>query len=247
MALVLLSSFSLVQAVDIAGSAAAQTQATQEQREGALTPPRGEDAAAYRKTASGAGLQDDLIYLPPGTPLDAEVDEEPETPDMSDFAGETPVAMQAAAWAILAAILALLLFLAIRYRRLLVELFSGGNDRRIGTAVDSLEVEDGGTREIDHDLLARLRAEPDPRVGVRILLKRFLALAARENDIVLRRSLTTRELMRLLPGGWRHRSDLEQLASRVELTVFGGREMSRQAYQECLDLAAPLLFRVEPA
>ena len=100
---------------------------------------------------------------------------------------------------------------------------------------------------IHHDFLARLRGETNPRVDLRLVLKRFLALAARENVLVLRRSLTTREALRALPGGWRHRDAIERIATRGELTVFGGRPISREAYEECLDLVAPLLLRVKGA
>nr|WP_304363644.1 DUF4129 domain-containing protein [Jiella sp. LLJ827] len=76
-----------------------------------------------------------------------------------------------------------------------------------------------------------------------MVLERFLALAAQDNAIVLKRSLTTRELVQRLPGGWAHREALELLARRTELVLFGGREISRDDYRECLDLAAPFLKR----
>ena len=242
LALVLISSFWLL-AGPLGGSSLARS------GQGApvepIEPPRGVSAEAYGRTVAADALQSDILYLPLEAPLDADV-----TPKREDELGEIPsggssFALNATAWTVLGAFGLGLAFLAVRYRRFLVELFAGGDrafDPRPSAPDPGVEA-----RGIDQDLLARLRGEDDPRVGLRLLLKRFLALAAEENEIALRRSLTTRELMRSLPGGWRHRADLEQLAGRVELTVFGGRDMSRQSYQECLDLAAPVLFRIDGA
>ncbi|WP_182085939.1 DUF4129 domain-containing protein [Aureimonas sp. ME7] len=241
LALVLISSFCLL-AGAFGGTALARI--GEPGRVEPLVPPRGTSAQAYDRAVAGDALQRDILYLPPDAALDVDVAPE-RTEEPWDAGGGSSFAMNATAWAFLGAFGIGMAFLAVRYRRFLAELFAGG-DRAFGPQPAGPEP-GMQARGIDGDLLARLRAESDPRVGLRLLLKRFLALAAEENEIVLRRSLTTRELMRSLPGSWRHRADLEQLAGRVELTVFGGREMSPKSYQECLDLAAPLLFRVKGA
>lgn len=242
LALVLFSSFCLLAGLH-GGTSIAQTREPESVEP--MAPPRGTSAEAYDRTVTNNALQSDILYLPPDAPLDADVTSGREEEAGSIPDGGSSFAMNAAAWSVLGAFGLGLAFLGIRYRRFLAELFAGG-DRAFDPRPSG---PDPGTegRAIDQDLLARLRAEDDPRVGLRLLLGRFLALAAEENEIVLRRSLTTRELMRSLPGSWRHRADLEQLAGRVELTVFGGRDMSRQSYQHCLDLAAPVLFRIEGA
>ncbi len=209
-----------------------------------LQPPRGAAATAYLEASRFAGLQNEIDYLPPDAPLDAELKEAERPLAFDPFAGPIPLRWRIAGWVGLALFAAGALLLLLRFRHALAELFASG-DRSF--APRGADASSGGGPVVDHDLLARLRAETDPRVGLRLVLKRFLALAARENALVLRRSLTTREVLRALPGGWRHRDALERLATRVELTVFGGRPISREAYEECLDLAAPLLFRVKGA
>ncbi|MER0239270.1 DUF4129 domain-containing protein [Fulvimarina sp. MAC8] len=205
-------------------------------------PPSTEASTNYQDAVRGRGLQVGIDYLHPDSELDADLSNYqpedasiPQTPrDFSD-----PVRLIA-----IAILIGFILFLGIyawsRRGGLLDRAGPKPHDRnRPDRGRESFE----DNRDIDTDFIARLRSETDPRVGLRQVLQRFLALAARDNEIVLKRSLTTRELLERLPGSWHHRSALQTVARRVELVVFGGRTISREDYEECLDLAAPFLKR----
>ena len=201
-------------------------------------PPDTEISADYLQSVENRDLQARIGYLHPGSDLDADLsDNEGEGPrDVSD-----PVRFGA-----VALLVGLILILGIYAwsRR------GGLLDRagpRIAPRVRTDEVHEAAPedRDIDTDFIAQLRSEADPRTGLRKILQRFIALAAKDNEIVLKRSLTTRELIGKLPGSWHHRSALETVAREVELVVFGGRSISREDYEECLDLAAPFLKRTE--
>jgi len=202
-----------------------------------LTPQRSEAAETYLKTATANGLQVPILYLPPDAPLDAEP-EEPE-PDAAPGRSETVEWGATGVLVLLFLLFCLLLWLG---RGQLADLL-GPKNRKLTPRHRVLRTPDLSHADIDHDLIAKLKREDDPRVGLRMVLERFLALAAQDNAIVLKRSLTTRELVQRLPGGWAHREALELLARRTELVLFGGREISRDDYRECLDLAAPFLKR----
>ncbi|MEE9375745.1 MAG: DUF4129 domain-containing protein [Rhizobiaceae bacterium] len=80
----------------------------------------------------------------------------------------------------------------------------------------------------------------DPREGLRALLVQALVRAAQQNDVVLRRSLTARDVMQKIPPTWHHHSLLQALVGRSELVLFGGRDINREDYTRALSLAQPL-------
>lgn len=199
-----------------------------------VAPPRNATGEAYLEAVGGRGLQTNIKYIAPeGEQADASDKEEPS--EITELGSTKPIG-----WAIVAIIAALLLFLLYRSRNTLAELAGPRNNSRLpqSGAPEPLE-----PAVIDHGLIERLRSEPDPRKGLRLVLQRFLALAAQESSIPVKRSLTTREIMARLPGSFGHRETLETLAREVERVVFGGHEIEAAQYQHCLDLAAPFLKR----
>ncbi|WP_128293094.1 DUF4129 domain-containing protein [Afifella aestuarii] len=202
-----------------------------------LTPPKGESGTTYVEAVAGNGLQTSVVYMPFESALDAETSTAESRGEATGDVQSIP-AVRGMAFAILFLILAAAVFFIWRNRGHLRDL-AGPSDRRLAPPTPAAAADP----EIDRDLLERLKAEGDPRVGLRLILQRFLVLAAEENAIVMKRSLTTRELVRLLPGSFEHRQTLETLAQRAELVLFGGRDLSRSDYEACLELATPFLRR----
>ena len=209
------------------------------------TPPQAEPSPAsnpaeagkaYLESVEGLRLQTGIRYLPPEAGLDEASTAEEVLPEIGPSAplewGGTTVLVLCGLF------LAVLLWLA---RGQLADLKGPRNRRFSPGAAAAATKEDRA--ELDLDLIGRLRRESDPRSGLRQVLERFLKLAAEDNAIVLKRSLTTRELMQRLPGSWAHRSQLEVLAENTELVLFGGRDIGAAEYQRCLDLAEPFLKR----
>ncbi|AJY45605.1 DUF4129 domain-containing protein [Martelella endophytica] len=194
-------------------------------------PPRSPSGEAYLAAVQGMGLQTDITYS-------SGEKEAPELPDSRS--GDNFSIGKTTGWALLAFMVLALAVLAYRSRNMFAEL-AGSNGGRVLSA--TAEPEEAAPTAIDHDLIERLRSEPDHREGLRAVLQRFLALAAQENSIPVKRSLTTREIMQRLPGSFTQREQLETLAMEVERVVFGGHSIDPEQYQHCLDLAAPFLRR----
>lgn len=89
--------------------------------------------------------------------------------------------------------------------------------------------------------LSALAKITNPRDGIRALMVQALVRAAQQNDIALRRSLTTRDVLRRVPNTWQHRPALQDLVSRAELILFGGREISDEDYADALTRYRPLI------
>ncbi|ORE97640.1 DUF4129 domain-containing protein [Aurantimonas sp. 22II-16-19i] len=193
---------------------------------------------AYLGAVEGLRLQTEIRYLSPDADLDAAEDASRRQLDADP--GAILARLEWGSKAVLVLMVLLLVLLLWLGRGQLADLM-GPRDRRLGPAGATVIHRPDG--ELDHDLIARLRREGDPRQGLRQVLERFLELAAEDNAIVLKRSLTTRELVQRLPGSWSHRAELESLARQTELVLFGGREMDIASYHRCLDVAAPFLRR----
>jgi len=91
------------------------------------------------------------------------------------------------------------------------------------------------------DLITRLRGMHDHEAALVQLLHAVLPAAAQANGLRLGRAETARDLMRRIPPDWPNRADLGRIVMAEELVQFGGRVLSRQALEECLDRAAPIL------
>ncbi|MEO1988119.1 MAG: DUF4129 domain-containing protein [Martelella sp.] len=199
-----------------------------------LDPPRGPSGVAYLAAVEGRGLQTGITY----SSGEKDVPALPDTPENGDFdIGKS------AGWALIAFLVLALAVLAFRSRNVFAELAGSSGGRALPAAP---RPEQPAPSAIDHNLIERLPGEPDHREGLRAVLQRFLVLAAEENSISVKRSLTTREIMQRLPGGFAQRDALETLASEVERVVFGGHAIDPVQYQHCLDLAAPFLRRTRP-
>ena len=89
--------------------------------------------------------------------------------------------------------------------------------------------------------LTGLRAMPDQREALALLLTRTMAAAAAQNTLRVRRSETARDFLRRLPRSWRALGELRQIAMAQELVVFGGRPLSPETFNDCLRRAEVIL------
>ncbi len=87
----------------------------------------------------------------------------------------------------------------------------------------------------------RLKSLADRRAGLRLLLLAALRRAAGDNDIVLKRSLTTRDVLARTPVRWPYRDVFERIVAIAEPVLFGGRDVAAADYLDLVDQSADLL------
>ena len=138
---------------------------------------------------------------------------------------------------ILIVLIAIAVYLFLRYR-LGGDLFSGKkNDQRIGREEESiagLNVAEAGRFALsDLENMA-------PKEALHILLVKSLAKAADTNNIPLRRSLTARDVFNVIPDRWAHRGFLGKLIKCAEPVLFGGRSITGDDVKALAQEAEPL-------
>lgn len=80
-----------------------------------------------------------------------------------------------------------------------------------------------------------LAAAGDFSAAVHVMLQLFVADRAAASGQAVARSATGRELLRKLPRDDDERNGLKRLVAAVELSLFGGRAVSENAYRSCLE------------
>ena len=108
------------------------------------------------------------------------------------------------------------------------------------------EVVGADTREeisLDGLSFEKLKSIEDPKQGLRLLLLHGLKKAAGENNIPLRRSLTTRDIFYRVPEAWQNRNELSNIVAHAEPVLFGGRELDQQKYLNLLEASKPLFAK----
>lgn len=96
---------------------------------------------------------------------------------------------------------------------------------------------------LDDLSFSKLKSIGDPKQGLRLLLLHGLKRAAGENNIPLRRSLTTRDIFYRVPESWKNRKELSNIVSYAEPVLFGGRNLDQQNYLELLEASKPLFVK----
>jgi len=87
------------------------------------------------------------------------------------------------------------------------------------------------------DGLAELGETKD---ALRLLVSNTMARAAKQNDLTLRRSLTTRDILRSVPHQWKHKTALQQIAAYSEPVLFGGHALTKEELLALIALARPI-------
>lgn len=80
--------------------------------------------------------------------------------------------------------------------------------------------------------LDQLVALPDLREGLRSLLVQSLLRAADQNDVMLRRSFTARDILAKIPHNWPHWSALDNLVRHAEPVLFGDQMINPHQFSQ---------------
>lgn len=110
-----------------------------------------------------------------------------------------------------------------------------------GAAMNGRTQPDDGTGVPLPGLIERLRGMDDTETALVMLVGALLPVAADQNGLRIRRSETARELLRRLPAQWTHLASLRRIVMTEELVQFGGRPLTRRAFEDCLDRARQIL------
>lgn len=213
----------------------------------------------YREVVQARGIQSDVVY--PGqlvepaeeAPLQQEApmaSSEPPPVETPALAGSTDA--QSMRWIVLAVSVVVLVFLGILLFRNGAGVgvaFSRGDTkeppaRRPKAVAPTTEVA-ATARTPDDALLQELRDMPDQREAMHRLLVHILAKSASLTGLRPGRSWTARDTIRSVPEGWSHLEALRYIAGQAELAWFGGRDIDRNSFEACLDLARPILSGVK--
>jgi hypothetical protein len=198
--------------------------------------------AAYLDAVRGRGLQTEIAYLHAGATLpDIGGVAVPEAPELPDPGAERRN------WAIFfGVLLALILGFAVWHGRGISASFGAARDpRRAGAPADEAPAP---TRDLPADaFLESLRAMPDRRRALILLVARALDRAAAANGLRLGRAQTARDVLRAVPRAWPHFETLRRLVAQAEIVHFGGRELAEEQWRACLERARPLLGAERPA
>ena len=200
-------------------------------RDGPLAAPRTPQGKALLQRLEARGHDADILYLPPGAPLDAVV--APLGPDARATQPTGDATVQLLVLAVVAGAIALAALWA--WRRGL--LTGQGPDRFAARRAHAPDFMKGAHTALDAEALLAL----DPREGMRRLLAGALAQAARETGTVSRRAFTSRDILAGVPRCWREHERLARLVAAAEPVVFGGRPIDRATLAAHLADAGPIL------
>ena len=89
-------------------------------------------------------------------------------------------------------------------------------------------------------MLAELARLPNRREALQRLTGYALDRATRANGIRLGRSQTARDVVGLLPAGWRHIASLSLVVRTEEVVRFGGAPLPDAVFADCLTAVRPL-------
>lgn len=205
-------------------------------------------AEAYRDAIQSRGIQSDIDYGSGDVvSLPVEQDSPIEQPDT----GPEPVTAdrtEVARWIVITAVAAVLVFILALFVR---------NGAGVGVAFGS------GTKDLSargreatvakapnkpapmapgEAFLQELAAMADRREALHRLLVRLLAQSAFITGLRPGRSWTARDLIRSVPEEWPHLPALREISGLAEVVWFGGRDVDRDVFEDCLDRARPIVL-----
>lgn len=142
-------------------------------------------------------------------------------------------------------ILAVLAYLIWRHGNAINVTFSARKEKK-GTQAAEGGAVDPAALLPKEGLLEYLAAMKDRREALILLTSEALERAAATNGVTLARAQTARDVVRVLPRSWMHLAAVRKLVRETEIAHFGGRDVSEDTWQACLDAARPL-FSAAPA
>lgn len=204
--------------------------------------PVGPPNEAYMDAIWGKGVQSEIIYLRPSAPFKADEKVRIDVP-REDQDSETSGA--AVRWTI--GLIAFAVFAAIVYVFVVnsnsvgVSFRTTRDDNRRGDATggQNMEEDDLSGQPLD-EFLTRLAAMADKREALILLVSRALQRAADMHNLRLGRAQTARDVLRILPVAWPHMQTMRGLVREAEIVHFGGRDITSERWEECLDAARPI-------
>lgn len=144
---------------------------------------------------------------------------------------------------LLALLLGLLVFVALRYGKRARDGFSSTSrtknprERRRKRTDEQTSAKRARTQE----LIARLLDMEDREAAFVELVQIVLEAAAEQNELRLGRSETARDFLQRLPRGWSYLADIRRIVIAEELVQFGGRPLIARTFEDCLLRATPIL------
>ena len=206
-------------------------------------------AEAYRESIQLRRIQSDIVY--PDQLLEPAAEETPQQEAPAPAGSTEPQSMRWIVLAVGVVILVLLGILVFRNGAGVGVAFRRGDTKeppaRRPKAVASTTAVATAGRTPDDALLEELRNMPDQREAMHRLLVHTLAKSASLTGLRPGRSWTARDTIRSVPDGWLHLEALRYIAGQAELAWFGGRDIDRDSFEACLDLARPILSGVKGA
>lgn len=209
----------------------------------ALDPPRSDVADQYRAQAQPLGVQTDATYA---AKLDGKLRNDgrfvpPEKP--AEFREYEPPSMSGN--------FGMLLVLALVLAALALWLRFGGGGALLSkgpgeikekpVAPEGWALPAAGALPAGGDIFAAIRAMADRRAAMVLLLRTSLMQAATTSGTRFARSDTERDALRRLPSAISGRSVLGDLLREAELAHYGGREVSQDLLDRCIDRARALI------
>lgn len=234
----------LLTAVCLAAYAAPPAARAQAGNPDAVEVPRTQAGETYRQTVRGGRVRTDLVYLKPEA--DESLSTEKPDPQMDltwpdlDWAR---ISMIAFTIAVLVAVAVFAMRFAPRTTISMSRPQDGARRDRRRRGDGTVPASTGEDLALGADFLERLRAMPDRKQALILLLRRALERALEIHGMALGRSQTAREILRKLPRSWDHYAALSRLVGFEERVQFGGHDLPEPVFQESLSLAEPLFIQ----
>lgn len=195
-----------------------------------------ESGRAYLEAISGRGIVSDVRYYDPFAPapelkINAGPTEEPKA-ERGGGVSINPVIIL-----IFAALLAGVVYAGTQFGGARIVSFARAptSGRRRRAPSDSETA--GWPDTAGHLDVGEIGKISDRRTALMLLAQQALSKAAEANGLRIARSWTVRDVLRRLPADWPHLAALHRIASANEITHFGGRAVSEEAFQSLLGLA----------
>jgi len=195
-----------------------------------------ESGRAYLEAISGRGIVSDVAYYDPFAPapelkISAAPTEKPKVERGSGFSIQLVMVL------IFAALLAGVVYAATQFGGARIVSFArapaSGRRRRAPSDTETA----GWPDTADNLDVGEIGKISDRRAALMLLAQCALSTAAKANGLRIARSWTVRDTLRRLPADWPHLAALHRIASAHEITHYGGRAVSEEAFQSLLGLA----------
>jgi len=207
-----------------------------------ITPPKSANGEKFKASADRRWQRTQGIYL------SKDVDSEKNVPEEKIDNSSPNIDAETAQWIAFIILVIFIIGGAVLwwFNRTGGGLFrSEANEDRFTDAI-LREVVGGAEDEalsIDDLSYEKLTSMGDTKQGLRLLLLHGLKRAAGENNIPLRRSLTTRDIFSRVPDAWQNRPELATIVAHAEPVLFGGRTLDQQNYLSLLEISKPLFAK----